>query len=167
MDTCTLMTSFCVHILLCEYGHNVCLCVCMYINETTFCVHILCAFQFCDYGHNVSVCLQGGSEVLQCPRCQAAVSAHPGVCSTCGENVYQCHKCRWELHHHMQERRLENCGILSNFLSIHTELSIMMRRTHTCATRVGSPSMPSLSSPQRPRPVPRSIPLRMKTTERR
>lgn len=37
---------------------------------------------------------QGGSEVLQCPRCQASVPAHPGVCNTCGENVYQCHKCR-------------------------------------------------------------------------
>ena len=32
--------------------------------------------------------------MLQCPRCQATVPAHPGVCGTCGENVYQCHKCR-------------------------------------------------------------------------
>ena len=32
--------------------------------------------------------------MLQCPRCQATVPAHPGVCNTCGENVYQCHKCR-------------------------------------------------------------------------
>ncbi len=32
--------------------------------------------------------------MLQCPRCQASVPAHPGVCNTCGENVYQCHKCR-------------------------------------------------------------------------
>ena len=38
--------------------------------------------------------LQGSSEVLQCPRCQASVPPHPGVCGTCGENVYQCHKCR-------------------------------------------------------------------------
>ena len=38
---------------------------------------------------------QGGSEMLQCPRCQASVPAHPGVCGTCGENVYQCHKCRY------------------------------------------------------------------------
>ena len=37
---------------------------------------------------------QGSSEVLQCPRCQASVAPHPGVCGTCGENVYQCHKCR-------------------------------------------------------------------------
>jgi len=34
--------------------------------------------------------------MLQCPRCQASVPAHPGVCGTCGENVYQCHKCRCE-----------------------------------------------------------------------
>ncbi len=32
--------------------------------------------------------------MLQCPRCNALVSAHPGVCNTCGENVFQCHKCR-------------------------------------------------------------------------
>ena len=32
--------------------------------------------------------------MLQCPRCQATVPAHPGVCGTCSENVYQCHKCR-------------------------------------------------------------------------
>jgi E3 ubiquitin-protein ligase UBR4 len=32
--------------------------------------------------------------MLQCPRCSALVSAHPGVCNTCGENVFQCHKCR-------------------------------------------------------------------------
>ena len=32
--------------------------------------------------------------MLQCPRCQAMVPAHPGVCGTCSENVYQCHKCR-------------------------------------------------------------------------
>lgn len=38
--------------------------------------------------------IQGSSEVLQCPRCQASVPPHPGVCGTCGENVYQCHKCR-------------------------------------------------------------------------
>ena len=47
----------------------------------------------------VTLCLdlsfQGGSEMLQCPRCQASVPAHPGVCGTCGENVYQCHKCRY------------------------------------------------------------------------
>ena len=43
----------------------------------------------------VDLCLiQGSSEVLQCPRCQASVPPHPGVCGTCGENVYQCHKCR-------------------------------------------------------------------------
>ena len=40
------------------------------------------------------VSIQGSSEVLQCPRCQASVPPHPGVCGTCGENVYQCHKCR-------------------------------------------------------------------------
>lgn len=44
----------------------------------------------------VVVAPQGGSEMLQCPRCQATVPAHPGVCATCGENVYQCHKCRLE-----------------------------------------------------------------------
>ena len=32
--------------------------------------------------------------MLQCPRCNAAVPAHPGVCAACGENVHQCHKCR-------------------------------------------------------------------------
>ena len=32
--------------------------------------------------------------MLQCPRCNTAVPAHPGVCSACGENVHQCHKCR-------------------------------------------------------------------------
>ncbi|XP_064395390.1 E3 ubiquitin-protein ligase UBR4-like isoform X5 [Halichondria panicea] len=46
--------------------------------------------EFRDFYDN----LQAGSELLQCPRCQATVSAHPGVCGTCGENVYQCHKCR-------------------------------------------------------------------------
>jgi len=46
--------------------------------------------EFADFYDN----LQGGSEMLQCPRCQASVPAHPGVCGTCGENVYQCHKCR-------------------------------------------------------------------------
>ena len=44
--------------------------------------------------HCVLTLLQGSSEVLQCPRCQASVPPHPGVCGTCGENVYQCHKCR-------------------------------------------------------------------------
>ena len=43
---------------------------------------------------NQSKLFQGSSEMLQCPRCQATVPAHPGVCGTCGENVYQCHKCR-------------------------------------------------------------------------
>jgi E3 ubiquitin-protein ligase UBR4 len=36
----------------------------------------------------------GNNALLQCPRCSALVSAHPGVCNTCGENVFQCHKCR-------------------------------------------------------------------------
>lgn len=36
----------------------------------------------------------GSSENLQCPRCNAAVPANPGVCGNCGENVFQCHKCR-------------------------------------------------------------------------
>ena len=37
---------------------------------------------------------QGGSEVLQCPRCNASVPANPGVCAACGENAHQCQKCR-------------------------------------------------------------------------
>ncbi|CAF3538830.1 unnamed protein product [Rotaria sp. Silwood1] len=31
---------------------------------------------------------------LQCPRCNSAVAATPGICPNCGENVFQCHKCR-------------------------------------------------------------------------
>lgn len=32
--------------------------------------------------------------MLQCPRCNASVPAHPGVCAACGENAHQCQKCR-------------------------------------------------------------------------
>ena len=35
-----------------------------------------------------------GSTTLQCPRCNSAVAASPGICPNCGENVFQCHKCR-------------------------------------------------------------------------
>ncbi|XP_017783583.1 PREDICTED: E3 ubiquitin-protein ligase UBR4 [Nicrophorus vespilloides] len=46
--------------------------------------------EYADFFENI----QASSETLQCPRCSAAVPAHPGICSNCGENVYQCHKCR-------------------------------------------------------------------------
>ncbi|XP_055380592.1 protein purity of essence [Condylostylus longicornis] len=46
--------------------------------------------EYADFYETVT----GSSENLQCPRCSAAVPAHPGVCANCGENVFQCHKCR-------------------------------------------------------------------------
>uniref|UniRef100_A0A1X7SMH9 E3 ubiquitin-protein ligase UBR4-like domain-containing protein n=2 Tax=Amphimedon queenslandica TaxID=400682 RepID=A0A1X7SMH9_AMPQE len=45
----------------------------------------------CVHEHNS---VHFGTESLQCPRCNAPVPAHPGVCAACGENAHQCQKCR-------------------------------------------------------------------------
>lgn len=77
------------------------------------------------------------SAILQCPRCSASVSAHPGVCTTCGENVFQCHKCRAINYDERDPFLCNSCGFckFAKFEVSRKFLKIISKTTTTTKTK--------------------------------